>query len=243
MPTPTTVPRSDLNERLDSMAFARGYPLSLSPFPKLMKQSIVAYTIPAFLLPPLAVLVLFLSASHARGQHATGRISGIVTNRDGSAFLEGALVTLESTNRATVTDRRGEFDFGALAPGLYTLTVTYTGMSSANTAVAVAAGQTATTSLALREDVLKMGAFSVTADRSADALALTEQQNAPNVKNVVDIQAYGMLNNDNPTELLQLLPGVTGSLFFNEADRVSIRGMASSLNNVQLDVIPEIQAA
>jgi len=80
-----------------------------------------------------------------------------------------------------------------------------------------------------------MGAFSITADRSADALAVTDQRNAPNVKNVVDIQAYGMLNNDNPAELLQLLPGVSGSIFFNEVDRVSIRGMSSTLNNTQLD--------
>jgi hypothetical protein len=72
-------------------------------------------------------------------------------------------------------------------------------------------------------------------NRNADALAVTEQRHAPNVKNVVDIAAYGMLNNDNPAELLQLLPGVAGSLFFNEVDRVSIRGIDSSLNSVQLD--------
>lgn len=191
---------------------------------------------PAALLSSLfSALILLLSVALASAQDQTGRIAGVVTNRDGSAFLEGAIVTLEGTNRATVTDRRGEFDFGVLAPGGYTLGVTYTGMARATAAVAVAAGQTAKPTVALREDVVKMGAFSVTADRSADALAVTEQQNAPNVKNVVDIQAYGMLNNDNPTELLQLLPGVTGSLFFNEADRVSIRGMSSSLNNVQLD--------
>jgi iron complex outermembrane receptor protein len=188
-----------------------------------------------FLRPALTSLLAFLFVSSAIGQTATGRITGVVTNRDGSAFLEGALVTLEGTNRATVTDRRGEFDFGALPSGSYTVSVTYTGMARATAAVSVAAGQTARPTVELREDAVKMGAFSVTADRSADALAVTEQQNAPNVKNVVDIQAYGMLNNDNPTELLQLLPGVTGSLFFNEADRVSIRGMSSSLNNVQLD--------
>ncbi len=195
--------------------------------------------------PPLSALVQlrrFITAlaflfflSVAAGQPATGRINGIVTNSNESVFLEGATVTIDGTNRFTTTDRRGEFDFGAVAPGEHTLRITYTGMTPATVRTTVAHGLSASVTVALREDVIKMGSFSVTADRSADALAVTDQQNAANLKNVVDIQAYGMLNNDNPGELLQLLPGVTGSLFFNEVDRVSIRGMNSTLNNIQLD--------
>lgn len=178
---------------------------------------------------------ILLLAGAAFAQTAGGRITGVVTNSDETAFLEGAVVTIDGLGRSAVTDRRGEFDFSAVSPGIYTLRVLYTGMTPASAQAVVQAGQSASVTVALREDAIKMGTFSVVADRSADVLALTEQRNAPNVKNVVDIQAYGMLNNDNPGELLQLLPGVTGSLFFNEVDRVSIRGMNSSLNNVQLD--------
>jgi len=168
-------------------------------------------------------------------QTGSGRITGVVTNSNESVFIEGATVTIDRTNRVSSTDRRGEFDFGDMLPGEYVVRISYTGMNPGTARVVVAAGESANVSVILREDVVKMGTFSVTAARSADALAITEQRNAPNVKNVVDIQSYGMLNNDNPAELLQLLPGVTGSLFFNEVDRVSVRGIDSSLNNVQLD--------
>ncbi len=181
-----------------------------------------------------ALLACFL-VSFASAQTETGRITGIVTNSSGNAFLEGATVTIDGTSRATTTDRRGEFDFAALAPGDYSVRIAYTGMTSATARVTVIAGQSASLTTALSEDTIIMGTFSVVTNRSADALALTEQRNAPNIKNVVDIASYGMLNNDNPAELLQLLPGVNGSIAFNEVDRVSIRGMDSSFNNIQLD--------
>jgi TonB-dependent receptor len=188
-----------------------------------------------FLRPALASLLAFIFVSLAVGQTATGRITGIVTNSSGNAYLEGAVVTIGGTAHTTTTDRRGEFDFGAMSPGEYSLHIAYTGMTPATTRVTVTAGQATSLTTALTDDVVKMGAFSVVTDRSADGLAVTDQRNAPNVKNVVAIQSYGMLNNDNPAELLQLLPGVTGSIFFNEVDRVSIRGMSSTLNNTQLD--------
>ncbi len=189
----------------------------------------------ALLRPAVASLLAVLIVSFAGAQPNTGRITGVVTNTGGGAYLEGATVTIDNINRATTTDRRGEFDLGAMAPGEYSLRIAYTGMTPATARVTVTAGQATSVTTALSEDVLIMGAFSVVTNRNADALAVTEQRHAPNVKNVVDIAAYGMLNNDNPAELLQLLPGVHGSIFFNEADRVSIRGMGSSLNNIQLD--------
>ena len=200
-----------------------------------MKTSTSSLRALPFLRPALTSLLALFVVSFVFGQAATGRITGVVTDITGTAYLEGAVVTIDGSNRATTTDRRGEFDFDALPPGEYSLHVAYTGMTPTATRSVVTAGQSAPLAVTLREDVVKMGKFSVTTNRNADALAVTDQQNAPNVKNVVDIQAYGMLNNDNPTELLQLLPGVSGFIAFGEVDRVSIRGVDSSLNNVQLD--------
>ncbi len=185
--------------------------------------------------PALTYLLAVLLFSSASAQTDTGRITGLVTNSSGSAYLEGATVMIDGTNRSTTTDRRGEFDFGAMAPGDYSLRIAYTGMTAAIARVVVTAGQSASVTTALSEDVITMGTFSVVTNRNADALAVTEQRNAPNVKNVVDIASYGMLNNDNPAELLQLLPGVMGSIAFNEVDRVSIRGVDASFNSIQLD--------
>ena len=65
----------------------------------------------------LASLFSFLLVSLAVGQTPTGRITGVVTDSSGNAFLEGAVVTINGNDRATTTDRRGEFDFSALPPG------------------------------------------------------------------------------------------------------------------------------
>ena len=179
-----------------------------------MKTSPTPLSALARLRHPCAMVFALLFASFTLGQSGTGRIAGTVTNSSGDTFLEGAIVTIDGSARSTVTDRRGEFAFGELAPGDYTLRITYTGMTPGTARANVTPGPSASISVTLREDAIKMGAFSVTADRNADALAVTDQRNAPNVKNVVDVQAYGMLNNDNPAELLQLLPGVSGSIFF-----------------------------
>ncbi len=200
-----------------------------------MHLPLVFPSVPVFLRPALASLLSVVLVSFASAQTNTGRLTGLVTNSSGNAFLEGATVMIEGTNRATITDRRGEYDFGAIAPGQYSLRIAYTGMASAAVRVTVVAAQSTATTTALSEDVIKMGTFSVVTNRNADALAITDQRNAPNIKNVVDINAYGMLSNDNPGELLQLLPGVNGTISFGEVDRVSIRGMDANLNAVQLD--------
>ncbi len=204
------------------------------PYTHMNTPTLLPLALP-FLRQTLSTLLAFLVVSFASAQTDTGRITGIVTNSSGNAYLEGATVTIDGSNRATTTDRRGEYDFGAMAPGEYSLRIAYTGMTAAITRVVVTAGQSASTTTALSEDVIKMGTFSVVTNRSADALALTEQRNAPNIKNVVDIASYGMLNNDNPGELLQLLPGVNGFISFGEVDRVSVRGFDAQFNSVQLD--------
>lgn len=123
----------------------------------------------------VAALALFASDALAVGQTVTGRITGLVTNSDATVFLEGATVTIDGTTQATFTDRRGEFDFGAITPGEHTIRLSYTGMSIATVRTTVEPGRTASVTVALREDVVKMGTFSVTADRNADGASSLER--------------------------------------------------------------------
>lgn len=164
-----------------------------------------------------------------------GAVRGVVSADSTGNFLEGAVVAVEGTSKAANTDRRGEFSLSGLPAGSHRLSVTYTGMKPAVHEIKIVAGQVASVTVDLKSDAVMMGAFSVLADRSADSIALTQQRNALNVKNVVDTASYGVLANGNPAELLQLLPGISGQLFGSEVDRVSIRGIASNLNTVSLD--------
>ena len=60
-----------------------------------------------FLRPALTSLLALFVVSFVFGQAATGRITGVVTDITGTAYLEGAVVTIDGSNRATTTDRRG----------------------------------------------------------------------------------------------------------------------------------------
>jgi len=121
-----------------------------------------------FLRQALASLLTFLCVSFASAQTQTGRITGTITNSTGNAYLEGAVVTITGTNRVTTTDRRGEFDFGAMGHGEFALQISYTGMKPANARVTVTAGHSASVTIALSEDVIQMGTFSLVTDRNAD---------------------------------------------------------------------------
>jgi len=79
-----------------------------------MKTSTSSLRALPFLRPALASLLAFIFVSFAIAQTPTGRITGVVTDITGTAYLEGAVVTIDGSNRATTTDRRGEFDFGAI---------------------------------------------------------------------------------------------------------------------------------
>lgn len=182
------------------------------------------------IVPILGCLLLVVRAE----AQETGTIRGVVTDATTGTLLEGAKV-LTDGGASALTNRRGEFTLQNLPTGNRRLTATYTGMKDSTQEVTVAAGETAAAVIALQSDVVVMGAFSVVADRSADSVALTQQRNSLNIKNVVDIKSMGELANGNPAELLQLLPGISGQYFGSEVDRVSIRGISSELSTVSLD--------
>lgn len=165
----------------------------------------------------------------------TGSVRGVVTDSAQGKFVEGAMVTVANQPTFATTDRRGEFLLMDMPAGEHQVQVTFSGMEPHRATVRITPAQTTEITVQLKDDIIRMGQFSVISNRSSDALAITEQRNAPNIKNVVDIASYGRLNNDNPAELLQLLPGVFGSFFAGEVDRVTIRGISSALNTVELD--------
>ncbi len=73
----------------------------------------------------LILLSLFLlSPLLAEAQY---RLAGTVINMESGDPIVGANVTLEGTNRGTVTDLEGQFDFGRLEAGTYVMEVSYVG--------------------------------------------------------------------------------------------------------------------
>src|SRR5262245_53234710 len=115
----------------------------------------------------------------------TGALSGRVQNAATGDYLEGAIVTLESTSFSAQTARDGSFYFSTVPPGEYRLTVTYTGLDSQTAVVPVAPGQSVTREVALTSKIYALDPFTVAGEREGNALAITQQRNANNMKNVI----------------------------------------------------------
>ncbi len=78
-----------------------------------------------FSLLRLLFLLLFISASAVAGQ--TGKIAGRVTDGANKDALIGATVMLEGTTIGTTTDADGFYTINNIAPGTYTVVVSYIG--------------------------------------------------------------------------------------------------------------------
>ena len=172
-------------------------------------------------------------SSTSDSQSSTGLLMGRVSNRGTAAYLEGAVIGVEGTNRVVRTDQDGSYRL-MLPPGSHTLLVTYTGLDPERVTVSIPAGGQVTQDFDLTSEIYLMSKFVVAGEREGDSLALTQQQQAPNVKNVISADAFGSLAG-NPADLLQHVPGITVDRVGGDVRFIQIRGVDGDLNSVQVD--------
>src|SRR5580704_6508778 len=90
----------------------------------------------------LSILIgIAFVASNALAQSENGSIAGHITDSSGG-LLQGAEIKLQPTGRTVVTNQQGSYYINNLAPGSYTMTITYVGFSASTKTVSVTAGQT-----------------------------------------------------------------------------------------------------
>ncbi len=185
---------------------------------------------------PACVVACALGLAGGRANAAEAILAGNVSNAATGNLLEGAQVSLAPLGLTAFTDSTGRYQFQGVPAGTYELTATYIGLDPAKQTVAVTAGQRASANFDLTTAIYKLAEFKVTGEREGNAAALTAQRNAPNVKNVVAIDAYGNLPNMNASELAVLLPGVAGEIS-DEGNIVgfTIRGMGPGSNTITID--------
>lgn len=185
----------------------------------------------------LLAIGLFSFLNHpASAQSATGSLSGSVNNGDTGRYLKDVLVEIPELHRQALTDDSGTYRLFDVPVGTHSVRVSYIGLDSQTQAVTVAPGQRATLDFSMGTQVYKLAAFTVTGEREGNAASITRQRNAPNVKNVLALDALGNLPNESAGELLMRLPGVAGA-FDDEGNvtGVSIRGADTGLNTVSVD--------
>ncbi len=171
----------------------------------------------------VTLAVTLLLALAATAQQKTGTISGRATDRL-DAVLPGALVELQPQGMSIATNSHGEFAVNDLAPGEYTVKVSYVGFKPFLTKVEVKAGVDTKV-----EAVLNVAAASeeitVVAERPhGEAEAINRERTSDNILNVLPADVITSLPNANIADAVERLPSVTLERDEGEGKYVQIRG-------------------
>ena len=92
-----------------------------------------------------------------------GNITGTVLDAETEQTVPGANVVIDELQQGTATDAQGAFELNGIAPGDYTLTVSYLGYESTSTPVTVEAGETTDVEILITPDAVQLGDVVVTA--------------------------------------------------------------------------------
>lgn len=197
---------------------------------------------------PIAAALVFLGRAHAQQQ--PGSIRGVVTDREFSAPVAEAQVTvLEAGGRRATTDRDGVFVFQQVPPGRYTLIVAKDGyLREVRPDVVVTAGQLTDAAVALRGDFTDLEPF-VVADLlrpqvEGEAALLDLRLDSPALMNTIDSDLMSKAGAGDAAQALKL---VSGASLQNGRSAV-IRGLpdryvSSQVNGVRMPSADEDKRA
>ncbi|MFY9911067.1 MAG: TonB-dependent receptor [Candidatus Sulfotelmatobacter sp.] len=180
------------------------------------------------------VFVSLIVVAGAAAQSGRGTITGVAVDKAG-AVLAGAQVKLQPGDVTTATDGQGQFNFIGLAPGNYTLTISYIGFATFTQQVKIVAGQASRVHASMNISA-PTEEVTVIADRPhGEAEAINRQRTADNILQVLPSDVITALPNANIADAVGRLPSVTLERDEGEGKYVQIRGTEPRLNNVTVD--------
>jgi TonB-dependent receptor len=183
-----------------------------------------------------AITPLLVSSQTAMAQSDRGTITGHVTDSSG-AVLQGAEVEVQPGTIVTKTGPRGEYFIYNLAPGTYTVTITYVGFSLFTKAAEISNGKTVTVDAQMQVSSQNDQVL-VTAERpSGEAEQVNRQRTADNVVQVLTNEVITSLPNANIADAVGRLPSVTLERDEGEGKYVQVRGTEPRLTNATIDGI------
>ena len=181
----------------------------------------------------VVLMAALLTPRPARAQHGTGIVDGRAVDRQG-AVLPGARVKLEPGDITGATNTQGEFSLIGVAPGDYTLTISYVGFGDFTQQVRVLAGRAvrveAQMQVSSRSEVID-----VVADAQGEVEAINEQRTSDNILDVMPAGVIQSLPNENIADVVGRMPGVSLERDEGEGKYVQIRGTEPRLNNTTVD--------
>ncbi len=168
-------------------------------------------------------------------QSTNGTVTGTAKDSVGSP-LQGALVQLDPGGKQAATDNQGQFRVSDVAPGDYTLTLSYVGFTPFTKSIKVDAGQVAAVGEAMLQVASRTDQVLVTAARvQGEAEAINIERTADNILQVLPAKVITSLPNTNIADAVGRLPSVTLERDEGEGKYVQIRGTEPRLSNVTIN--------
>src|SRR5467141_3370765 len=180
----------------------------------------------------LAIFLLLGFSSHA--QERKGGISGHVTDVNHDALV-GARVEVQPNGYAVATDAQGSFTISDLAPGKYTLTVSYVGFKPFSKDVTVASGSVTNADAALDIETVNEQVIVPGERERGEIEAINREMNADNIVQVLPAEVITSLPNTNIADAVGRLPSVSLERDEGEGKYVQVRGTEPRLTNLTLD--------
>lgn len=182
----------------------------------------------------LVGLAILITQAAVQAQTTTGSVSGTISDQS-KAVIAGATVTITSigtgAERAAVTNSSGAYDFQALQPGIYTISVEAKGFKRALTRdVVVSVASAATVDISL-EIGAATETVTVTATQEVINLSSPTISNVINTRQVQDLP----LGNRNPVELAGLQAGI--AVVGDNVRGASVSGLRQTAVNLTQDGI------
>lgn len=174
----------------------------------------------------------------------SGVIAGKVVDSNDQFSLPGASLRIENTNKYTVSDQNGNYQFLNLDPGTYTVLIDYLGYETISQEIVVTENKTATINFELTNGLNELSEVVIVGDYlKGQAKALNQQKNNGNITNIISSDQVGRFPDANVGDALKRVPGITMQNDQGEARNIIIRGLAPELNSVTLngDRIPSAE--
>jgi hypothetical protein len=198
-----------------------------------MKREQSRCTIPSFLRAPLLLILCAVLTNSAFAQGGRSTLVGRATDTSG-AVLPGARVRLQPGDFTAATNEQGEFNLIGIAPGNYTLTISYVGFTTFTQQVQVTAGQVSRVEVQMKVATANEE-VTVVADAQGVAQAINEQRTSDNILDVMPEGVINSLPNENIADVVGRMPGVSLERDEGEGKYVQIRGTEPRLNNTTVD--------
>lgn len=173
-------------------------------------------------------LALYLLPGFLLAQ-STGKIEGIVTDKESGQPLAGCQVRVEGTNLGNITNAKGYYFILNAPPGERVIAFNFTGYAPARVeGVRVQAGQTLTVDAALQMSVIEMEALVI----EAGPEPLVPRDNVQTKQRL-----EGDFSESMPVERIEDALALKAGVVQNEAGRFSIRGSRLGSEAVYIDGI------